>query len=388
MPQLVYALDKDNSLVHVDNVPNGLMCQCTCPCCGEVLIAKNNGDTKESHFAHYYGTECEGAHETELHLLAKEIIAEEKKVMLPPYGNVFDGGQQTFDFVEVEQGDEKTYLRPDLCGIVRKADGTESRLWIEIKVTHAIGADKRKLILNNGISCLEINLNSFMEETVSKSALRSFLLDSMENHEWTNNPTLEGRQRKQALKKREIARMLRENLHEKDNHDGLGCDDEQRKEYLTKNPSHCIVPSSRCMTCKHHTVRIAIMEEVRRRHLPSWLKEALGCDLRFLSKENISTTVCFDRCYQIRYEGYAKLLPESSPDIYGMPISEREIRQNQQIIPFLLNAVPDIIASHTFRCNHNKYSFPSVPGKYDIACDCDRVVNKYRKKSTRTHLPK
>ncbi len=386
MPQLVYALNKDSRLVHVDNVPNGLMCQCTCPACGEALIAKNNGETKESHFAHYYGTECEGAHETELHLLAKEIIAEEKRIMLPPYGNVFNGGQQTFDFVEVEQGDDNTNLRPDLCGVVRKADGMESRLWIEIKVTHAIGAEKRHLILNNRISCLEINLNRFMEETVSKSALRDFLLCSIEDHEWTNNPTLEERQSRQAHQKREMARMMNDKLRDNDTHSTMERDDAHRKEYLMKNPSHCIVHSSKCMTCKYHTSRMAILEEVRRRHLPSWLKESLSCDLRFLSKENITTTVCFDRCYQIRYEGYVKLLPDSSPDIYGMAVTEREIRQNQQIIPFLLNVVPDILASHTFHCEHNRSSFPSASGKYDIACDCDRVVNRYRKKIVNMRL--
>lgn len=380
MPQLVYALDKDKRLVHIDSVPNGLSCQCLCPACGEVLIAKNNGETKESHFAHYYGTECEGAHETELHLLAKEIISEEKSVMLPPYGNVFNGGRQTFDVVEVEQGDDSTGLRPDLCGVVRRSDGTESRLWIEIKVTHAIGADKRQLILRNGISCLEISLNGFMEESVSRSALKSFLLDSIEGHEWTNNPILEEKQRQKALQKREVARMLSDTLRGKDDPIAKDRDGQQMKDYLVKNPSHCLVASERCMTCKHHTVRKAISEEIQRRRLPSWLKEALGCDLRFLSKDSISTTVCFDRCYQIRYDGYVKLLPESSPDIYGMPVSEREIRHNQQIIPFLLNVVPDILASHTFRCAHNRQSFPSVSGKYDIACDCDRVVNRYRKK--------
>lgn len=69
-----YALNENQKLVFVDDVPNGKECGCVCPNCGEKLMAKNGGSKREHHFAHLSGTECEGAYESMLHLLAKERI--------------------------------------------------------------------------------------------------------------------------------------------------------------------------------------------------------------------------------------------------------------------------------------------------------------------------
>ncbi len=77
---LTYALDSPSSggkLVNIDEVENGNACQCFCPACHEPLIAKNNGDIREHHFAHKSGTECEHAYESMLHLYAKETIQQE-----------------------------------------------------------------------------------------------------------------------------------------------------------------------------------------------------------------------------------------------------------------------------------------------------------------------
>ncbi len=75
---LTYAINSEGRLVHVDNVPNGNKCGCICPACKEPLIAKNQGKTKrEHHFAHQSDEECTWAHESMLHLMAKEKIQEE-----------------------------------------------------------------------------------------------------------------------------------------------------------------------------------------------------------------------------------------------------------------------------------------------------------------------
>ncbi len=71
---LTYAIARDGRLVNVDSVKTGKECGCTCPCCNESLIAKNNGSLRKHHFAHQSGTDCEGAYETMLHLLAKERV--------------------------------------------------------------------------------------------------------------------------------------------------------------------------------------------------------------------------------------------------------------------------------------------------------------------------
>lgn len=39
-PYLTYAISPKGKLVHVDSVPNGLLCGCTCPKCNSELVAK------------------------------------------------------------------------------------------------------------------------------------------------------------------------------------------------------------------------------------------------------------------------------------------------------------------------------------------------------------
>lgn len=73
---LTYAIAKDGCLVHIDEVKTGQECACTCPACGESLIAKNRGAKRVHHFAHKSGVECEFARESMLHLLAKERVQE------------------------------------------------------------------------------------------------------------------------------------------------------------------------------------------------------------------------------------------------------------------------------------------------------------------------
>ena len=85
---LTYALNDSGKMVFVDDVPNGLACNCRCPQGHEPLVAKNGGEIREHHFAHASGSECEGAFETAFHLLAKEIISQEKSVMLPEYRHI------------------------------------------------------------------------------------------------------------------------------------------------------------------------------------------------------------------------------------------------------------------------------------------------------------
>ncbi|MGG6495635.1 UNVERIFIED_CONTAM: competence protein CoiA, partial [Bacteroidetes bacterium 56_B9] len=61
---LTYAGGEKGHLVHVDDVPNGEACGCTCPKCGSKLIAKNKGQHNQHHFAHIGKRKCEGAVES------------------------------------------------------------------------------------------------------------------------------------------------------------------------------------------------------------------------------------------------------------------------------------------------------------------------------------
>ena len=380
MVELLYALDADGQLVHVDSVPNGLACGCRCPGCGAPLVAKNNGETKAPHFAHASGLACGGAHESELHLLAKDIISREKAVMLPGYGRVYDGGLMRFDEVEVEERRDLSSLQPDLCGITHG-----HRLWVEIRVTHAIGPEKRELIRKNGIACIEINLSQFIDRQVTRQQLKAFLTEEKDMREWTNNPTLGKRQAEESLSRRDYAKAksaekLQTQVNEASAYDVREKMENEKFAFLQIHQDCCIMPVRSCYACRHHSTRQALFEEARRQHLPSWVTEVLSSNLLYWTKDEVGQTVSYDQCYRVRYEHFQRLLPTSSPDIHGRPVTAREIRQNEAVIPFLLGTVPAIIASEGLKCSCCVATFSHLDGSYDIACNKPNVVNRHRKK--------
>lgn len=373
-------------MVHVCEVANGLACGCRCPGCAALLVAKNNGETMAPHFAHASGTVCHGAHESELHLLAKAVISEEKAVMLPRYGNVYDGGLVRFDEVEVEERNDIASLQPDLCGVVH--DGkteTDRRLWIEIMVTHAIGPEKRALIKRNDIACIEINLSQFADRQVTREELCDFILKQKSGREWTNNPALERQRLAASASNRNYAAMKAESDRRQlsaylSDYELEEFYESEQRNFLEKHRECCVIDSQECYKCRHHSTRQALFEEAKRLHLPAWVREPLSGNLLYWTHDNVRATVEYRDCYTVSFDNYLRLLPTSTPDIHGRPVSPREIRQNEQIIPFLLNVVPAIIASEGLKCRHNVQSFSTASYRYKIACNMPNVVNRHRRK--------
>jgi competence protein CoiA len=137
---------KDDIIVGIDDVENGLNCKCICIDCGEKLIARNNGKKRRHHFAHKH--ECSGNIETYLHKVAKEIIKKNKKIKLP--------NGEIYNYITIEF--EKSYkdIRPDV--IIRNDN---SLLFVEIAVTHFIDDIKKTKIELMEIPTIEIDLSSF-----------------------------------------------------------------------------------------------------------------------------------------------------------------------------------------------------------------------------------
>lgn len=176
--QLTYALYKDNKSVHVDAVKKGNACGCICPYCKQPLCAKNSGTQREHHFAHPHGYICEGANETMLHVLAKEVLAEECCIKLPATGgDLFPSGLVELHDVKVEQRDEQFGIIPDAEGILPNGE----RLLIEFYFSHKITDQKRQIILQNQLKCIEIDLNWV---PLNKQSIRTFLLESNDNRKW------------------------------------------------------------------------------------------------------------------------------------------------------------------------------------------------------------
>lgn len=189
---------------------------CICPSCGLALTAKR-GKSREAHFAHAFsyqrqggchGCVAESANETALHRLAKEIIAEELKngfgtIEVPPVlclraevasddipreivcalPPVYE--HEVNPLVYTDAHIEQWYegYRPDI--IVETSDG---KYLVEILVTHAVQADKKKMAREKNLPLLEIDLKRFRNEPVEKDELRKYILSERSCKKWIVRP--------------------------------------------------------------------------------------------------------------------------------------------------------------------------------------------------------
>ncbi len=157
-----YALNAENRLLFIDDVPNGLECGCVCPGCKEKLIAKNEGKIREHHFAHTSNTECATGYQTMIHLLAKAIILKYRQ--LPGFGmnNTFFVATQiaaevrldTLNIIPDILAFAKVQINYGIGSIVR-----DIPFIIEIYVTHKVDEEKARIIKNAGIPAIEIDLS-------------------------------------------------------------------------------------------------------------------------------------------------------------------------------------------------------------------------------------
>jgi len=193
-PHLTYALNHLGRMVSIDSVEKGLSCNCRCPKCNADLIAKHGSGVRHPHFAHKNDSDCQGANESALHRLAKQIIEEEKSVMVPKY---LDIKEQRLSFVkvEIEKRDDRKDLQPDIVGITED----DLRWAIEIRNTHEVDDNKFVKLKESEITCLEIDVSDILLDD-----LKRFLLESVDCREWINNPNydLQIKNRKETLFKK------------------------------------------------------------------------------------------------------------------------------------------------------------------------------------------
>ncbi len=151
---ILQAVNAEGKSVYVDDVPNGKKCGCFCAECHGALIAKQ-GNVKAHHFAHANGNDSIKCSQTALHLLAKEIIADEKRIPAFVDGNI------AFVAVDsVEQEKNLGDIKPDLY-----AEYNGKPIAIEIFVSHAVDDEKFAKIQNRRLTTFEINLSELVFET-------------------------------------------------------------------------------------------------------------------------------------------------------------------------------------------------------------------------------
>ena len=187
---LLYAINQEGNLVHVDQVKNGQECKCKCPACGEDLIAKQGKGHKIPHFAHASGVECEYGYESSLHLAAKQILEKAKKMYIPavyisfPHSNkkpILLSPPKEIDIDSVALEERFSDFVPD---IVIKSD--KRFLIVEIFVTHAIDKEKLAKIENENISTIEIDLSD-LNRNISLDELSHILVEDVQRKHWKHN---------------------------------------------------------------------------------------------------------------------------------------------------------------------------------------------------------
>jgi len=184
---LTVGINEKGEQIKIDDAPPGKNSNCFCPICNAPLIAKNriplSQAKHEHHFAHFKGYPCKASDETVLHLWAKEILLEEKSLRVPEGNWRIPSSLVHFQNVDTEKRDEIYGFRPDAVATL----GNGEKLLIEFLVSHKVTAKKRKIIADNNLNCIEIDLNHI---EVDKDVIKTFLLNDTDYREWiglTNN---------------------------------------------------------------------------------------------------------------------------------------------------------------------------------------------------------
>jgi len=185
---MTFARAADGRMVHIDEVANGLACDCVCLKCGGKLVGRH-GDVRQHHFSHYLAIDGVGCTETALHKAAKEIIQQEKRLALPHQLEGMGlklGDEVCFESVSLEHrlgsGEAGTEIVADAYG-----QGSVDMV-IEIAVHHRVDQDKAEKIRRLGLPAVEIDLANAVSSLWDWEALRhAVLLDPHRRH-WIHLP--------------------------------------------------------------------------------------------------------------------------------------------------------------------------------------------------------
>lgn len=185
----IIAVDRTtHQLRKVSDVENGMKCNCICSECGGALEACQ-GEYRQYFRHHSNDRKCTGSWESQLHLLSKYLIEQNKCISLPEWDGKFlrfPARKQKFTDVQVEITQDK--LKPDCLCTYLDEKGETKTMWIEILNTHAVDPDKAQKIKERDVACVEIDVSGlFPDKEINENVLKDFLLNSTENRHWINN---------------------------------------------------------------------------------------------------------------------------------------------------------------------------------------------------------
>ena len=219
MAQYIYGrLKSSDEVISILDIPKDLKdrkgWECVCPKCGVDIIARR-GKIKEDHFAHKPATYGHGsgngngcsavsANETALHQMAKEIIFEERKIMIPKKEIPFKELKLDLPSSVQKKLPESYLIQPAsvlICEDVRKEERMADfqpdvivvsnglTYLIEIWRRHKTEPEKIEKVAKYGrYPMLEIDLHSFLDDPISKEELRSLITSEDRLREWIFYP--------------------------------------------------------------------------------------------------------------------------------------------------------------------------------------------------------
>ena len=189
-----YAI-KDGTFITIADALPGLKCGCTCPACGKPLVAKK-GKNRIHHFAHQAGETCAHGYETSLHLVAKEILAKAKQIVLPDlYTNIYRHNFTALEAWETIRVIEKQNVIIDHVDLETFSDEFipdvtiyfgEQKVHLEIRVSHKIDERKLEKIKKSNVSTIEIDLSKW-PDYISYEELKELLIGNNQWKKWIHN---------------------------------------------------------------------------------------------------------------------------------------------------------------------------------------------------------
>ena len=185
--ELVYGIAADGTSIHISQAARGLRCNCRCPACEQVLVAKK-GKKQIHHFAHYNnGTACAHVAETNAHIWAKDVLERVKSLTIPAvtaeHGGVSKvvSPSQTYRFAHARLEKKLGSIVPDVVLIT--PNGT--KLIVEVRVTHPCDDEKLEKLRKERLSAIEIDLRHYRTST-NRTEVEQALL-SKAPREWLSN---------------------------------------------------------------------------------------------------------------------------------------------------------------------------------------------------------
>lgn len=191
-----------DKLVSPSEVTNGLKCNCVCPGCKKPLIANHpKSENRVKYFSHYVKNNCSNGYESALHLAAKRVLIEEKRILVPAIYAVVDVYDKNTHIHETASGsfESKVIILGDVEQEVRDYDGVipdivatsnSKTIFIEIAVTHFIDDEKLAKLKKLQIPTIEIYLEP-TSQVPTLEEIRELVVNTPHNRDWVVNPKLD-----------------------------------------------------------------------------------------------------------------------------------------------------------------------------------------------------